>query len=328
MSNIRVQKKHWDDDDDEDDQPRSTAPVTNVIKERVTFSENAKGQKIRTTVKYRIKEVKTKIPKRVVARRHLQKFGDAKEGEENVTLTDKTIITMDHPDDQMIEEQEDPTIKNTLANFIQKQQERSLNREINDPDLMPESDAYDKSDDKGLSSSFDDKFSSGVPGRYVPPGSRSGGGDARMAGRDDRMGGNLGGGGANQGADDNTIRVSNLTKNVTEDDLRELFGRFGNISRVYLPKMEKTENGKTFKEPKGFAFISFSNKEDAERALDRLQGHGYDHLIIKLEWAKPNKEGSGIPSGPSPAYMSGYGKQLAQDTKEKVLYASNLTGNK
>ena len=282
-----------------------------------------------------MKEVKTKIPKRVVARRNLPKFGDAKEGEENVTLSDKTIITMDHPDDTLIEEQEDPTMKNTLASFIQKQQERSLNREIYDADLMPESDAFDKNDDKG-GQSMDDKFGSlsggGASGRYVPPGSRSGGGgggDARTAGRDDRMGAGGGGGGGNQGADDNTTRVSNLTKNVTEDDLRELFGRFGGVSRVYLPKMERTENGKTFKEPKGFAFISFYNKDDAERALDRLQGHGYDHLILKLEWAKPNKEGaSGIPSGPSPSYMSGYGKQLAQDTKEKVLYASNLTGNK
>ena len=37
---------------------------------------------------------------------------------------------MDHPDDALVEEQEDPTMKNTLASFIQKQQERSLNREM------------------------------------------------------------------------------------------------------------------------------------------------------------------------------------------------------
>ena len=130
-------------------------------------------------------------------------------------------------------------------------------------------------------------------------------------------------------SDENALRVSNLTKNVTEDDLKDLFGGFGNVSRVYLPRIERTEGGTTWKEPKGFAFITFSNKDDAERAMERLNGHGYDHLIIKVEWAKPNlKEGGGPPGGDTMRFASGYGKQLAQDTKEKVSYASNLTGNK
>ena len=45
------------------------------------------------------------------------------------------------------------------------------------------------------------------------------------------------------------------------------------------------------KEPRGFAYIAFVRHQDAEDALNGLQGHGYDHLILKLEWAKPPKEG-------------------------------------
>lgn len=44
---------------------------------------------------------------------------------------------------------------------------------------------------------------------------------------------------------------------------------------------------------------------------------------MKLEWAKPPKENTSTED----RYRQGYGKQLVQDTKEKVLYASNLTGN-
>ena len=51
--------------------------------------------------------------------------------------------------------------------------------------------------------------------------------------------------------------------------------------------------------------------------------YGYDHLILKLEWARPNTPKDPASSGTE--FRSGYGKALAQDTKEKVSYASNLT---
>ncbi len=36
----------------------------------------------------------------------------------------------------------------------------------------------------------------------------------------------------------------------------------------------------------GFAFVHFMNKKDAKKAIDTLNGYGYDHLILKVEWAK------------------------------------------
>lgn len=159
-------------------------------------------------------------------------------------------------------------------------------------------------------------------GKYVPPAAR-----ARQGDNKDRSGG---GGGDRDRDHETTIRVSNLTKAVTEEDLRALFQRFGTIHRVSLPKVEKKNSeGVMVKEPRGFAYIAFARKEDAERAMERLQGHGYDHLILKLEWAKP-PSADGPPSGGGlqGGYISGYGTKLAQETKEAVLYASNLTGNR
>jgi len=37
---------------------------------------------------------------------------------------------------------------------------------------------------------------------------------------------------------------------------------------------------------KGFAFITFNEKKDAQKAIECVSGFGYDHLILKVEWAK------------------------------------------
>ena len=37
---------------------------------------------------------------------------------------------------------------------------------------------------------------------------------------------------------------------------------------------------------KGFAFVNYHHKEDAARAIQALNGYGYDHLILSVEWAR------------------------------------------
>ncbi|KAF6031677.1 EIF3G [Bugula neritina] len=108
-------------------------------------------------------------------------------------------------------------------------------------------------------------------GRYVPPSMR--GGAAKKEGESMQM----------RSRDDHaTIRVTNLSEDTVEEDLQELFRPFGNISRIYLAKDKNTGASK------GFAFINFVRKEDAARAIQGVSGFGYDHLILKVEWAKPS----------------------------------------
>lgn len=231
-------------------------------------------------------------------RKNLSRFGDAKIGEENVTIQSRDFVLIEHPDDQLNDDSADPTLQKTLANFISKQQERGYARENGlgeDLDTIQEADNADNLN----------------VGKYVAPGNRG------------RIGGTADASGREKEGTENTIRVSNLTKAVTEADLRELLERFGRIHRVSLPSITKPDGSK---EPKGVAFIFYFKHEEAQEAFDKLQNHGYDHLILKLEWAKPPKDlGSG--GGTDDRYRQGYGKNLIQDTKEKVLYASNLTGN-
>ena len=81
-------------------------------------------------------------------------------------------------------------------------------------------------------------------------------------------------------SDDATVRVTNLPEETQEQDLRDLFVPFGAVTRVFLAK-DKTSNTS-----KGFAFITFAEKKDAQKAIECVSGYGYYHLILKVEWAK------------------------------------------
>ena len=82
--------------------------------------------------------------------------------------------------------------------------------------------------------------------------------------------------------DQSSLRVTNISEETTEADLQVLFAPYGRIARIYLAKDRETMISR------GFAFVSFVHRQDAERAMGALQGHGYDHLILKIEWAKPS----------------------------------------
>ena len=216
-----------------------------------------------------------------------------------------------------------------LNAFWAKQQRRQLERKY-DVDGEPE-----EGDDEDPAGNTDGRtmttpWAAGVTqagGKYVPPSARGGGAGPSMGGGKgglEALSNKLGDAGAKTFEDDrdqNTIRVTNISEDTTEADLQELFSPFGRISRVYLAKDRKTMTSR------GFAFISFVHHEDAAKAMEKLQGFGYDHLILKLEWARPSG-GKADAAGETTTFRSGYGQKLAQDTNEKVSYASNLTANK
>ncbi len=73
--------------------------------------------------------------------------------------------------------------------------------------------------------------------------------------------------------------------------MRDLFSRFGNLQRVYLARNKITQQSR------GFAFVSFYNRRDAEKAIETLQGYGYDNLILRLEFAASSGPGGGPGGG-------------------------------
>ncbi|XP_058744026.1 uncharacterized protein LOC131616658 [Vicia villosa] len=81
--------------------------------------------------------------------------------------------------------------------------------------------------------------------------------------------------------DENSVRVNNLSEDTREPDLYELFRPFGCVRRVYVAIDQKSGTSR------GFGFVNFVSREDAGRAINKLNGYGYDNLILRVEWATP-----------------------------------------
>jgi translation initiation factor 3 subunit G len=113
----------------------------------------------------------------------------------------------------------------------------------------------------------------GRPGVYVPPSMRAGGG-----GRGESM---FRGGGSRD--DLPTLRVTNVSEDTTENDLRDLFNAFGRVARVYVGRDRETGAGK------GYAFVSFEDRAVAQRAMEKVHGMGYDNLILNCQWSQPRE---------------------------------------
>ena len=77
-----------------------------------------------------------------------------------------------------------------------------------------------------------------------------------------------------------TLRVTNISEDTQENDLRDLFGAFGRVARVYVGRDRETGAGK------GFAFVSFEDKATAQKAMDKMHGRGYDNLILSVQWSR------------------------------------------
>lgn len=229
------------------------------------------------TRKIRMKLIREIVKPQVAERRKWKKFGD---------------VSNDGPG---------PNIQNTILGepvFLKLSMD-SLNLEDTTTKLVTEAKTitckYCGGPHFTVKCQYKDKFSTVVEtsaspaasldsrkGKYVPPsqrGSAGGSGDIADANGSQSAGSSSAPG--NNRDNPNTIRLTNLSENTTEKDIRLLCNPFGTIIRAFVSLDQTT------KKCRGYAFVSFTMKEDADRALRKLDGHRYGSLVIKAEWAKP-----------------------------------------
>jgi len=269
MPSEKFQSKKWADDSDEEDEVPSET-FEDGIKTITEIKTNDKGQRVKIIRKIRVYTKTVTINKNVEARKKWKKFGECAGAgpglETGITSESLEEINLTLGGPTKEESAPAPTASATAVC-------RNCGRTGDHWTLQcpfKSAEAREKDDEE--------RNSANAPGKkknvYVPPSIRNG---AVATGGDDD------GGRGRRGDDFPTVRVTNLSEDTKESDLAELFRPFGPISRIYLAK-DKDSNVS-----RGFAFVSFIRKEDAARAIDKLSGHGYDHLILHLEWAKPSK---------------------------------------
>lgn len=91
------------------------------------------------------------------------------------------------------------------------------------------------------------------------------------------------------------IYIGNMSFDTTEDQLRQAFEGFGEVSSCNV--IMDNFSGK----PRGFAFVEMSNGDEAKTAIGSLDGKELDGRALKVSEARPRTENN---SGPRKSYNS------------------------
>ena len=82
----------------------------------------------------------------------------------------------------------------------------------------------------------------------------------------------------------NKLFVGNLSFNITEIQLQDTFAAYGTVVEANL--MMDRMSGR----PRGFAFVTMSNAEEAQKAIDGLNGKDVDGRALTVNVARPREE--------------------------------------
>jgi RNA recognition motif-containing protein len=81
------------------------------------------------------------------------------------------------------------------------------------------------------------------------------------------------------------IYVGNLSREVTEDELRKAFEAFGQVTSVSIIKDRYSG------ESRGFGFIEMATKTEAQAAITGLNGTSLKERTLSVSEARPRTEG-------------------------------------
>ena len=78
--------------------------------------------------------------------------------------------------------------------------------------------------------------------------------------------------------------VGNLSFNTTENDLQDAFAAFGTVVEANL-MMDRMTN-----RPRGFGFVTMSSAEEAQKAIDAMNGKEMDGRALTVNVARPRED--------------------------------------
>lgn len=280
-------KPSWGDMMEEiDGQPPLPPPSEKIddnMKTIIEYKYNDDGKRVKVTKVYQLQT--HKVSKTIAKRKAWKKFGlavkDNPHGPDSSTtyVGEEVYLVFTTNKEDLEENDKDDPLKKLKGSSVVKcrvcKGDHWTTKCPYKDSLQPIKDIEDKEkakDNADAAPAMADMGKSGGGSKYVPPSLRGGATERKGETMNTRR----------QADEAATLRVTNLSEDACESDLQELFRPFGPIARVYLAKDKVTNQSK------GFAFVSYIKREDAARAIKSLQGYGYDHLILNVEWAKPS----------------------------------------
>ncbi|XP_010914288.1 multiple RNA-binding domain-containing protein 1 isoform X2 [Elaeis guineensis] len=119
-----------------------------------------------------------------------------------------------------------------------------------------------------------------------------------------------------QALDTGRLFIRNLPYTTTEDELMELFGRFGDISHVHIVVDKDT------KRSKGIAYVLYTLPESAVRALEELDNSIFQGRLLHVMPAKPQN-----PSTQKLESDHATSKKTFKQQREEQRKASEASGD-
>ena len=80
------------------------------------------------------------------------------------------------------------------------------------------------------------------------------------------------------------LYISNLSYNISDEDLRQLFADYGEITSAKV--IMDRETGRS----RGFGFVELSDDEIAKKAIEELNQASYDGKVINITEARPRED--------------------------------------
>jgi len=90
-----------------------------------------------------------------------------------------------------------------------------------------------------------------------------------------------------KGVNTMNIYAGNLPHETTEDELRQAFAQFGQVTEVRLI-MDKFSG-----ESKGFGFVEMPSKAEAEKAIEEMNGKEFMGRVLSVNEARPKTDRGG-----------------------------------
>ena len=88
-----------------------------------------------------------------------------------------------------------------------------------------------------------------------------------------------------------SIYVGNLSYEINQEDLNEVFAEYGTVKRVHIPTDRETGS------VRGFAFVEMESEVDEDKAIQALDGAEWMGRSLKVNKARPREDRSSFGGG-------------------------------